>query len=78
MNDFDTFTNGEDRGKLIVAKCFKKLPKIQNIAQSGHTDHGTCACILVWKCKLSYENDSQRHSDQKLEYCENALLVIKV
>ena len=31
--------NGEDWGKLIVAKGFKKLPKVQNIAQSGHTDH---------------------------------------
>ena len=31
--------NGEDWGKLIVAKGFKKFPKIQNIAQSGHTDH---------------------------------------
>ena len=29
--------NGEDWGKLIVAKGFKKLPKVQNIAQSGHT-----------------------------------------
>ena len=29
--------NGEDWGKLIVAKGFKKLPKAQNIAQSGHT-----------------------------------------
>ena len=29
--------NGKDWGKLIVAKGFKKLPKIQNIAQSGHT-----------------------------------------
>ena len=24
--------------KLIVAKGFKKLPKVQEIAQSGHTD----------------------------------------
>ena len=24
-------------GKLIVAKGFKKLPKVQKIAQSGHT-----------------------------------------
>ena len=30
--------NGEDWGKLIVAKSFKKLPKVQNIAQSGRTD----------------------------------------
>ena len=27
-----------DLGKLIVAKGFKKLPKVQKIAQSGHTD----------------------------------------
>ena len=25
-------------GKLIVAKGFKNLPKVQQIAQSGHTD----------------------------------------
>ena len=29
--------NGEDWGKLNVAKGFKRLPKVQNIAQSGHT-----------------------------------------
>ena len=29
--------NGEDCGKLIVTKGFKKLFKVQNIAQSGHT-----------------------------------------
>ena len=29
--------NGEDWGKLIVALGFKKFPKVQNIAQSGHT-----------------------------------------
>ena len=33
-------TNGGDRGKLIVAKCFKKLPKLQKIAQSGHSGCG--------------------------------------
>ena len=26
-----------DWGKLIVAKGFKKLPKVQKIARSGHT-----------------------------------------
>ena len=30
--------NAEDWGKLIAAKGLKKLPKVQNIAQSGHTD----------------------------------------
>ena len=28
-----------DLGKLIVAKGFKKLPKVQKIARSGHTGH---------------------------------------
>ena len=28
-----------DWGKLIVAKGFKKLPKVQKIARSGHTGH---------------------------------------
>ena len=30
--------NGEDWGKSIVARSFKKLAKFQNIAQSGHTE----------------------------------------
>ena len=29
--------NGGDLDKLIVAKGFKKLPKVQKIARSGHT-----------------------------------------
>ena len=28
-----------DLGKLIVSKGFNKLPKVQLIAQSGHTGH---------------------------------------
>ena len=30
--------NVGDLGKLIVAKGFKKLHKVQKIAQSGHTE----------------------------------------
>ena len=30
-----------DLGKLIVAKGFKKLPKVQKIANSGHTERET-------------------------------------
>ena len=29
--------NVQDLDKLFVAKAFKKLPKVQYIAQSGHT-----------------------------------------
>ena len=44
MIDFDTFTKlpkkVRDLGKIIVAKGFKNLPKVQKIAQSGHTACG--------------------------------------
>ena len=35
--------NVGDLGKLIVTKGFKKLPKVQKIARSGHTG----ACLLL-------------------------------
>ena len=28
-----------DFGKIIVSTCFEWLPKVQKIAQSGHTDY---------------------------------------
>ena len=41
MIDFDTFQkmskNVEVLGKLMVDNAFKKLPKVQLMAQSGHT-----------------------------------------
>ena len=47
--------NVRDLGKLIVAKGLKKLPKVQKIAQSGHT--GCSLTILYgWNC---YENNLQ-------------------
>ena len=33
--------NVGDLGKLIAATGFERLPKVQKIAQSGHTDHST-------------------------------------
>ena len=38
---------GEDWGKLIVANGIKKLPKVQNIAQSGHTVHDQLFLIFA-------------------------------
>ena len=34
-------------GKLIVAKGFKKLPKFQKIARSGHTTRGPVEITIV-------------------------------
>ena len=42
--------NLRDLGKLIVAKGFKKLPKVQKIAQSGHTDSDQPSVALEHRC----------------------------
>ena len=61
----------EDLGKLIVAKGFKKLPKVQKIANSGHTEHERQASERAseMKCKLcSFEIDFPKEiSLKKLE-----------
>ena len=36
--------NVGDLEKLVVAKGFKKLPKVQKSAQSGHTDRERKKC----------------------------------
>ena len=38
--------NEGDLGKLIVANGFKKLPKVQQTARSGHTDGGPGGSIV--------------------------------
>ena len=48
--------NVRDLGKLIVAKGFKKLPKVQKIARSGHTG---CKVVVV----LRISNDLRRCFD---------------
>ena len=44
--------NIKDWGKLIVAKGFKKLPKVQNIAQSGHTAAQQTYLVISSDAKL--------------------------
>ena len=39
--------NVGDLGKLIVAKGFKKLPKVQKIANSGYTDRSALEKITI-------------------------------
>ena len=41
--------NGEDWDKLIVVNGFKKLPKDQNIAQSGHTAVSTVVAKITFR-----------------------------
>ena len=44
--------NVRDLGNLIVAKGFKKLPKVQKIAQSGHTVVYNIGCFLAFGFSL--------------------------
>ena len=48
-------------GKIIVAKGFEKLPKVQKIAQSGHT---ACMCRLKenWLLLIKQQWHCTRHS----------------
>ena len=39
--------NVGDLGKIIVARGFKKLPKVQKIAQSGHTERGWLTSVNI-------------------------------
>ena len=48
MIDFDTFTKIGDLSKLVVAKRFKKSPKVQKIAKSGHTGGGAVAVTQLF------------------------------
>ena len=41
--------NVGDLGKLIVPKGFKKLYKVQKIAQSGQSDSSFQVVSLIWK-----------------------------
>ena len=69
MNDFGTFTklpkNVRDSRKLIIAKGFKKLPKVLKIAKSGHT--GRDIEQLQWNCNKELTNNCRRLILQTLD-----------
>ena len=49
LTPLQKFPNNEGNlGKIIVATGFEWLPKVQKIAQSGHTDSNCCGYFL-WK-----------------------------
>ena len=53
--------NVRDFGKLIVAKGFKKLPKVQKITRSGHTDeklHGLTVAVAFEECDIVDPDES--------------------
>ena len=60
--------NLRDLGKLIVAKGFKKLPKVQKIAQSGHTERDRQE-IVNRICAGVCEGERERGGDRQTIVC---------
>ena len=62
----------KESGKLIVAKGFKKLPKVQKIAKSGHTGweyHSMADFLFAWKSncyslKISKAAESKQNKQE--------------
>ena len=55
--------NVGDLGKFIVAKGFKKLPKVQKIANSGHTDCNARFFTSNWIESVTFKfNNSEKAS----------------
>ena len=48
--------NVEDLGKSIVAEGFKKIPKVQKIARSGHSGTNVQLQRVVGLGKVSFES----------------------
>ena len=56
--------NVGDLGKIIVATGFEKLPKVQKIAQSGHTAlqaDGLAHGVLWWKERNNWIGPAVKH-----------------
>ena len=72
MIAFDTkqklHKNVRDLGKLFVAKGFKNVPKVQKIAQSGHTGRGGGQVVSV----LAFYSDdpSSNPADAYTFFCK--------
>ena len=52
--------NEGDLGKLIVAKGFEKLPKVELIAQSGHTGRYVKDTWHQWPILQTLDNNKSR------------------
>ena len=53
--------NVGDLVKIIFAKGFEKLPKVQKIVQSGHTVHNQCHKQYLEKHILRYIEINHSH-----------------
>ena len=57
--------NVGDLGKMIVATGFEWLPKVQNIAQSGHTDHLLRIILHKWMSdRMNVLSEVKRYNTQ--------------
>ena len=64
--------NVGDLGKLIAAKGFKKLPKVQKIAKSGHTAQHADESTVLW----AFSNF--KNSVVRTQFCKKTFFVRSV
>ena len=72
--------NVGDLGKLISAKGFKKLPRVQKIAKSGHTDRAKAAPWRVEQCdqtdRLSFDIWPLTTMEIGIKICQSELKML--
>ena len=67
--------NVGDLGKLVAAKGFKKWPKVQKIAQSGHTDSKLHVHNLRFNFDCIFRHNCVKNYYLTLNYKEKSFLV---
>ena len=69
-------SNVGDLGKLIVAKGFKKLPKMQKIAQSGHTGGWPPNIEVCSFGETSWHRFEQERGGPKIKITASKILLV--
>ena len=59
----------DDFGKIIAATGFEKLPKLQLIAQSGHTGSRPLDCQIFFNHSFSFLSKSSSKFHKKIKIC---------
>ena len=74
--------NVGDLGKLVAAKGFKNVPTVQEIAQSGHTEHNHCSAqprdtsSCFWSQRLERATGSRKLINNNFLLSWNAIEAI--
>ena len=68
----------ENLGKLVVAEGFKKWPKVQKIAQSGHTDCNVMDRFVHRNQQSSWWSSRFRHLRAQVRIQSSAIFSLNI